>query len=136
MADRRNFLKISMIAAAGIAGGKVMAKGGGDNDKLPQNIIYSEDDPGRWPAKAGSHLPEVTVDGNKVTVKTDHGMSEVHYIVRHTLVAENGDVLGKKTFYPTDEQAVSSFEIPDGYSKLYATSFCNKHDLWITEFSL
>ncbi len=63
-------------------------------------------------------------------------MSEVHYIVRHTLVAENGDVLGEKTFYPTDEQAVSSFEIPDGYSKLYATSFCNKHDLWITEFSL
>ncbi len=136
MADRRNFLKLSVLSIAGIAGTTVMANGGRGNDKLPQNIIYSEDEPGRWPQKAGSHLPVITVNGKKVTVKTEHGMSEVHYIVRHTLVAENGDVIGEKTFYPTDEQAVSIFEIPDGYSKLYATSFCNKHDLWLTEFEL
>ena len=136
MSDRRNFFKLSMLAAAGIASGSVLANGGKDDGTLPQNIIYTEKDPGRWPKKAGSHLPIVTVNKNKIKIVTDHSMSEIHYIVRHTLVAENGDVLGEKTFYPTDEQAISEFEIPDGYSKLYATSFCNKHDLWITEFDI
>ncbi len=135
MSNRRNFLKISMLTAAGVASSRVLANSE-TKDNLPQNIIYSEENPGRWPKKAAGHLPMVTVEGKKITIKTEHGMSEVHYIVRHTLVAENGDVLGEKTFYPTDEQAISEFEIPDGYSTLYATSFCNKHDLWIMEVSI
>ena len=135
MSNRRNFLKISMLTAAGIASNRVLANSG-SKDNLPQNIIYSKENPGRWPKKAASHLPMVTVEGKKVTIKTEHGMSGVHYIVRHTLVANNGDVLGEKTFYPTDEQAISEFEIPDGHSTLYATSFCNKHDLWIMEVSI
>ena len=135
MSNRRNFLKIGLIAAAGLTSSHVLASPGKGKD-LPDNIIYSEDKPGRWPKKAGSHLPEVTVEGRKVSIKTDHGMSELHYIVRHTLVAENGDVLGEKTFSPTDEEAISVFEVPEGYSRLYATSFCNKHDLWIKEFTI
>ena len=135
MSNRRNFLKISLIAAAGLTSSRVFATPGEGHD-LPDNIIYSEDKPGRWPKKAGSHLPEVTAEGRKAPIKTDHGMSELHYIVRHTLVAESGDVLGEKTFFPTDEEAISAFEVPEGYSRLYATSFCNKHDLWINEFNI
>ena len=136
MSDRRNFLKVSMVAAAAMAGGRVFAAPGKGNDQLPENIIYSEDSLGRFAKKAGSHMPIVTIDGQTVSIKTDHGMSEIHYIVRHTLVAENGEVLGAKTFYPTDEEAVSSFEIEGDHTKLYATSFCNKHDMWITEVKL
>jgi len=80
----------------------------------------------------GSHLPLVSVKDKKVTILTKHPMSEKHYIVRHTLVAADGTVLGEKTIYPTDKKAESDYELPDGHgSVLYATSFCNKHDFWV-----
>ncbi len=98
-------------------------------------IIYSKSDQGKWEGKAGSHAPVVHVDGDQVTLVTEHGMSEKHYIVRHTLVTEAGEVIGEKTFYPTDEKAVSTFILNGKRGKMTATSFCNKHDLWITEFT-
>ncbi len=88
-------------------------------------------------------MPNVKVEGNRVTVTTTHGMSDEHYIVRHTIVAKNGDVLGEKTFKPSEAEAKSVFELSDTSSKyawntttLYATSFCNKHDLWAAEFDV
>ena len=84
--------------------------------------------------KVGSHAPQLTVAGGKVTVFTKHGMSAKHYIVRHTLVLADGTVVGAKTFAPTDAEAKSTFELPAGYSgAFYATSFCNLHDFWMTE---
>ncbi len=75
----------------------------------------------------------IKIDGQKVIVETDHGMSAKHFIVRHTLVSKDGEVLGEKTFTPDDE-AISSYTLPAGYKgKLYATSFCNKHDFWLAE---
>ncbi len=124
-----------MVAAAALAGNRVFASPGKGNE-LPDNIIYTEENSGRFAKKVGSHLPVVTIEGNRITLKTEHGMSEAHYIVRHTLVAENGEVLGEKTFHFSDEEAVSVFEITGEHSKLYATSFCNKHDMWIKEISL
>lgn len=97
-------------------------------------IIYTKENPGKWAKKVGSHLPSINVDGNKVTIKTNHGMSKKHFVVRHTLVSEQGEVLGEKTFTPEDEDAISSFELAADYKgKLYATSFCNKHDFWLAE---
>ncbi|OAD21094.1 Desulfoferrodoxin, ferrous iron-binding region domain protein, partial [Candidatus Thiomargarita nelsonii] len=107
------------------------------SDSWPSNIVYTAENPGQWAKKVGGHLPKVSIEGNKITITTDHGMSEKHYIVRHTLVSEDGKVLGAKTFSPSDEEAVSTFDLPEGpISKLYATSFCNKHDLWVTEFTV
>jgi len=138
MSNRRTFLKTSLLVASGLAvSGKVLAKG---KDKMPEfpGVIYSKKDQGMWDGKADSHVPEVTIKGRKVTVYTDHGMSEKHYIVRHTLVTPKGEVLGSKTFYPVvDEDARSYYDIPENFSgKLYATSFCNKHDFWINEFEI
>lgn len=46
-------------------------------------------------------------------------------------------VFGEKTFYPSDKEANSTYELPPGHkSKLYATSFCNLHDFWATEFRI
>ena len=86
--------------------------------------------------RVGESLPVVTVDGKKVAIETKHGMSEQHYIVRHTIVSVNGEILGEKTFYPSNEKALSVFDIEGKHSVLYATSFCNKHDLWVAEFSI
>jgi len=61
-------------------------------------------------------------------------MSPAHYIVRHTLVLEDGTVAGAETFEPTAAEARSTHVLPAGYSgRIYATSFCNRHDLWVTE---
>lgn len=100
-------------------------------------IIYTNKDQGRWDGKAASHVPRITVDGSRVRLHTVHPMSEKHYIVRHTLVDKLGKVLGSKTFFPTDVQPISTFELPAGFhGKLYATSFCNKHDFWVKEFTV
>ena len=135
MNERRKFLKGSVFLAVStvLAGaGRAVAS----EEGLPSGIIYTRERPGRWAKKVGSHAPEVKVDGGKVTLTTRHPMSEKHYIVRHTLVSADGTVLGSKTFYPSDKKAVSTHELPSGHgTRFYATSFCNLHDFWVTEFT-
>lgn len=130
---RRSFLKGALSAAAvatTTSAGNVLAAG----SPSMAGVVYSKENPGKWAKKVGSHLPSIKIDGSKVTVETDHGMSSKHFIVRHTLVAKDGEVLGEKTFTPDDENAVSTYSLPNGYKgKLYATSFCNKHDFWLAE---
>ena len=140
MSNRRAFLKSSLAVVAGMAIGQVSPVSA-DSVSFPRGIVYTKQNPGKWSKKVGGHLPKVNVEGNKVTVTTTHGMTDEHYIVRHTIVSRNGEVLGEKTFLPSDAEAKSVFELPNVSSKyvwdtatLYATSFCNKHDLWVTEF--
>ena len=136
MHERRDFLKASLALAAGVAvssASKSLAATGA----YPAGIVYTADNPGKWSAKVGSHAPVVTKMGKTITVTTKHPMSEIHYIVRHTLVTENGTVIGAKTFASDDKEPVSTFELPDNAgSKIYATSFCNQHDFWLTAFKL
>jgi superoxide reductase len=100
-------------------------------------IIYTKENPGKWKEKVGSHAPQISVEGRQVTITTPHPMSQGHFIVRHTLILKDGSVAGEKTFFPVkDTKPVSTFELPEGYkSSFYATSFCNLHDLWVTEGS-
>ena len=140
MSNRRVFLKSSLAVAAGLAVGHVSPVSA-NPVSFPNGIVYTKQNPGKWSKKVNGHVPKVEVEGNKVTVTTTHGMTDEHYIVRHTIVSKNGNVLGEKTFCPSDSEAKSVFELTDVSSKyvwvpttLYATSFCNKHDLWVTEF--
>ena len=134
MNNRRDFLKKTVLMAGGLVLGK-SAKAFAQAGPFPAGIFYTRQNPGKWAQKAGSHAPEVSVEGNRVTITTFHPMLEKHYIVRHTLVSADGKVLGAKTFFPSDPKAVSTYELPekDG-SKMYGTSFCNLHDFWVTEF--
>ena len=136
MKERRDFLKGSLALAAGIAvvpASESFAATG----STQSGIVYTKKDPGQWSAQVKSHAPVVTRDGKKIRVITEHPMTEIHYIVRHTLVAENGTVIGAITFAPEDEKAVSSYILPDNAgSRIYATSFCNQHDFWLSEFVL
>jgi superoxide reductase len=133
MTTRRQFL----AAGAAIAGASALApipqaQAGG----MPAGgLIYTKENPGRWAKKAASHAPEVSLDGGQVTVTTNHGMSAGHFIVRHTLVNEAGEVLGEKTFTAADEPT-SQYPMPTAAGRYFATSFCNLHDLWVTEFTV
>ncbi len=143
MNNRRKFIKSGLVALmtgatayVGLASAKKPAKKAEDKSALLAGIIYTKDNQGKWKDKDGSHAPIVEIKDKKVTITTDHGMSKKHYIVRHTLVTEAGEVIGTKTFSFDDEKAKSVFDLPEGQSKLYATSFCNKHDLWLTEVTV
>ena len=140
MSNRRAFMKSTLAVAAGMAIGHVSPVSA-DSVSFPKGVVYTKQNPGKWAGKVKGHTPNVEVEGNKVTVTTTHGMSDKHYIVRHTIVSKDGKVLGEKTFSPSDAMAKSVFELSGASSKyvwdtatLYATSFCNKHDLWVTEF--
>ena len=135
MKKRRDFIKASLAVTAGAIAVNIPAALA-NKSAFTSGLIYTKDNPGKWAKKVTSHLPIVKVEGNKVTITTDHGMSEKHYIVRHTIVSDDGEVLGEKTFSPADEEAVSVFEVEGNHSVLYATSFCNKHDLWVEQFSV
>jgi len=133
LSSRRSFLKGALstaVIASTASAGTVFA---GTSPSMT-GVFYTKENPGKWAKKVGSHLPIIKIDGSQVTVTTDHGMSKKHFIVRHTLVSANGEVLGEKTFTPDDEDAVSSYTLPAGYKgQLFATSFCNKHDFWLAE---
>ncbi|WP_432736720.1 desulfoferrodoxin family protein [Maridesulfovibrio sp. FT414] len=137
MNSRRKFMTMSVAAAAAVTllpVTEAAAKG----QKYPSNIIYTDKDPGVWAKKAGSHLPQVELQNGKVVIQTLHPMTQEHYIVRHTLVDQDGNVIGAKTFSNTDEKAISRFDLPAGSKgkTFYATSFCNKHDFWVNKVQL
>jgi len=135
MTDRRTFLKTSAVTVSALAlsvAGSALASGGAKYI----GVVYTKDNPGKWAKKVGSHAPVVTVNGSDVTLETKHGMSEAHFIVRHTLVLADGTVVGAKTFTAKDKP-VSAYTLPQGYKgTLYATSFCNLHDFWLTEVTI
>ncbi|MDM8565504.1 desulfoferrodoxin family protein [Candidatus Halobeggiatoa sp. HSG11] len=134
MTDRRNFIKTTLTVASGMAIGQVVKA---SESVHHTGIIYTANNPGQWEKKVKGHAPEIAIDGKTVTITTNHVMTSQHYIVRHSLVTEDGTVLGAMTFSPKDKKAVSTYELPDGITtKLYATSFCNKHDLWMTELTI
>jgi len=145
MNNRRNFIKALAVGAMGLAlsqNTNLLAKSRVIPEKLkkminiPLNIVFSKENQGKWKNKNGSHAPIVTIKDNKVTIETKHGMNEKHYIVRHTLVTSSGKYIAAKTFYPTDKKAISVFDLPKNETSLIATSYCNLHDLWITEFKV
>ena len=135
MKNRRNFMKSSLAITVGVLAATIVPAFAKKNSE--KNIFaYSKKNPGRWEGKDKSHAPVVTIKGNKVTVKTKHGMSKAHYIVKHTLVTDTGEVLGEHVFSPTDKKAVSSYKLTKMPNKLFALSYCNLHDQWVTEVIL
>ena len=155
MSARREFLKLLALGpAAGVLVPLLSERGSNtfaqevesmaaQLERIPENIIYTKARPGVWKGKDGSHLPMVTSvkEGEvlKVTVETKHGMSAAHYIVRHAIISEAGEVLGAKTF-SADDKPVSTYEIKvDALGKtpnLFVTSYCNLHDLWLAHTKL
>lgn len=145
MSDRRNFLKATVAVGAGSALSACQLKedsikSASTANKLAlfKGILYTRENPGKWAKKVGGHAPIVSIgDDNKVTITNKHGMSKKHFIVRHTIVTQEGDVVAEKTFSHKDDEPISTHEIQVAAgTELYATSFCNKHDMWVTTFTV
>jgi superoxide reductase len=135
MNSRRDFLKGSLVLGVAVAAGKAGNVQAGS--AFPPELVYTKDNPGRWAGKEGSHAPKVTVAGGKVTILTPHPMTPPHVIVKHTLLTPEGKIIGEKTFTAADPKAESAYDLPAGFKgALWATSFCNLHDLWLTELTV
>jgi superoxide reductase len=136
MASRRDFLKGSLVLAGALAAGRATEAEAGQ-PYAAGVLVYTKDAPGRWAGKEGAHVPKVTVEGGKVTILTPHPMTPAHFIVKHTLLTAEGRVIGEKTFVASDPKAESAYDLPaDVKGTVWATSFCNLHDLWLTEFTV
>ncbi|RMF55109.1 desulfoferrodoxin, partial [Candidatus Woesearchaeota archaeon] len=76
------------------------------------------------------HVPVVTVDGSKVTVKVgsvDHPMEENHFIEMIQLLKE-GKVIFCRKLKPGDKPVAEFYvENADG---IKARAYCNIHGLW------
>ena len=76
------------------------------------------------------HVPVVSVDGDKVTVKVgsvDHPMLEEHFI--QWIVLETTKGFQKKNLKP-GEKPEATFALTDGEKAVAAYEYCNLHGLW------
>jgi len=135
--DRRNFIRFGLVATAS---GLVVptASLASDTRAGAGGIYYTKDKPGRWAAKAGGHVPLVSLQKNGeetlVEVVTPHEMKKFeHYIVKHILLDKDYNFLAENLFDPTKElQPRSEFKLDSYNGPLYALSVCNKHATWLS----
>ena len=81
-------------------------------------------------AAVEKHVPDVTVAGNKVTVKVgsvEHPMMAEHYIQFIILETENGF---KKVDLKPGDVPCAEFLLADGEKAVAAYEYCNLHGLW------
>lgn len=85
--------------------------------------------PNTFDASKEKHVPVVTVDGDKVTVRVGadpHPMTEEHYIMWVYLQTAKGGQ--RKCLNPGDEPAAEFKLVND--QPVAAFAYCNKHGLW------
>jgi len=133
--QRREFAKSAILGV--VAASAVPLAGRAESADPNKNVVFTEADRGHWsPQIEKLHIPDTTVFGGKLTIKTPHPMSEAHYIVSHTVVLGDGTFLSRKTFSYKDEP-VSEHALPAGYTgKVTVTSTCNQHDWWAKSISV
>ncbi|WP_443770040.1 desulfoferrodoxin family protein [Anaerostipes sp.] len=89
--------------------------------------------PNTTDAAGEKHVPQVTKNGNKITVEIGsikHPMLEKHYIMVVYIETKNGGQLHK--FKPGDEPK-ATFTLVDGDEFIAAYEYCNLHGLWKSE---
>jgi superoxide reductase len=139
--DRRHFITLSAVGAAGsilIPGSAMAASDSVLATGLAGGIYYTKEQPGRWKAKAGGHAPLIESKAGMVMVTTPHEMNGYeHYIVKHTLLDVHMNVIGETMFDPMKvKAAISQYQITEYKGVAYALSMCNKHDCWVTQFTV
>ena len=86
--------------------------------------------PGTTDAATEKHVPVITVDGTKVTVKVGevtHPMAEEHYIQWIALETKAGNQ--RKQLKP-GEAPEACFALCEGDEVIAAYEYCNLHGLW------
>lgn len=86
--------------------------------------------PGTVEASYEKHIPDVTVDGSKVTVAVGsvaHPMLEEHHIAWVYLKTNVG---GQIKYLKVGAEPVAVFQLSDGEKAEAAFEYCNLHGLW------
>ena len=81
------------------------------------------------------HVPQVTFDGKKVSVKVgsvEHPMTEAHLIQWIYLQTKKG---GQYVHLSASDKPEAEFIIADGDEPIAAYEFCNLHGLWKAEIA-
>ncbi len=89
--------------------------------------------PGTSDGAVEKHVPEFSVDGNKVTVKVgsvEHPMVEAHYI--EWIAVETKKGVQRKALHP-DEKPCAEFVLTEDDSVVAVYAYCNLHGLWKAE---
>ena len=76
------------------------------------------------------HVPQVSVDGKKVTVKVgsvEHPMTDAHLIQWIYLQTKRG---GQYVHLSATDKPEAEFIVADGDEPIAAYEFCNLHGLW------
>ncbi len=76
------------------------------------------------------HVPQVTVDGKKISVKVgsvEHPMTEAHLIQWIYLQTKKG---GQYVHLTAADKPEAEFIVADGDEPIAAYEFCNLHGLW------
>ena len=109
---------------------QVIRKGSHDHKCFSDEL--TELKPNSKEAATEKHIPEVTVDGDKITVVVGsvvHPMTEEHNIEGVYVETEKGGQM--KHFKSTDEPKAVFSVIDDKALRVYA--YCNLHGLWVKE---
>lgn len=109
----------------------LVLEGGGElvccGEPMKELVANTED------AGYEKHVPVITVEGSKVTVKVgsvEHPMVEEHYIQFIYLVTKKG---AQKACLSPGEKPVAEFALVEGDEVVAAYEYCNLHGLWIKE---
>jgi desulfoferrodoxin (superoxide reductase-like protein) len=104
--------------------------------------LYTAKDPKDQPGKQGTHVPTVTLDGNKVKLTTTHPTEapsakkpKGHFITHHYLRdGATGLIFAWQEYnLKPGETAAVEFELPAGVTSFTAYQVCNLHWTWVTE---
>lgn len=137
--DRRSFIRLGMAGAATgiIAPRALLATPMGDkigSSGMAGGLFFTQDSPGRWAKKAGSHLPILEKTAGGVRIVTGHPMkANDHWIVKHMLLDKDFNFIGEKNFDPArDTAAISELALSGQTGVVYGISVCNLHDTWLS----
>ena len=89
--------------------------------------------PGTSDGAAEKHVPDVKVDGSRVTVtvgSVEHPMLDAHNIEWVILETEKGY---QKVELKPDQPPVAEFVVAEGDKPVAAYEYCNLHGLWNAE---
>lgn len=84
-------------------------------------------------AAVEKHIPEVTVDGQKITAVVGsviHPMTEAHHIGWVWLETEKG---GQFWYLKANEEPKAEFIVAEGDKAKAVYAYCNLHGLWVKE---
>ena len=70
-------------------------------------------------------MPQVTIEGGKVTIVVPHGMAEDHFIEFVWAKNQDGAVVAAVKLTCTDKPELS-FDLPEGTSSIVGFESCNK----------